>query len=62
MGQRSRLDETPAREGEIPIYIRWDDGSEYEAFGTPDGFIRRWIGPRFRDAPTSWVTEAVSLR
>ena len=53
--QRSRLNEDPARDGDIPAYFSWDDGSEYEVFENPDGtFTRRFHGPLFK-AP-DWVT------
>ena len=49
--QRSRTDETYQREGDLPIYIKWDDGSEYECIylgrTEHDHEDRRWAHRRF---------------
>lgn len=63
----SRMDETPAREDDIPHYALWADGSEYEVFYTkqpriadvkPYG-IRRYHGPQFGRAIGDWHQESL---
>ncbi len=55
----SRMDETPAREGDIPFYALWDDGSEYEAFWQSGVAFRRYHGPQFGRESGDWHTEPV---
>lgn len=58
---RSRLDETHAREGDIPAYFSWDDGSEYEVFDNGDGTAtRRYHGPLFQSS--EWTTFVFSTQ
>jgi hypothetical protein len=53
---KSRMDETHVREGDIPAYFLWDDGSEYEVFANGDGTVtRRFHGPLF--GISEWQTE-----
>ena len=59
---RSRLDNTPATEFEIPHYAVWDDGSEYEVWwGHIDRLskqaFRRFHGPMFGRALGDWKME-----
>lgn len=59
IGQRSRIDETYAEEGDVPYYARWDDGSEYQAEPVPGvvGGRRSFHGPKFGLALGEWKSE-----
>ena len=61
---RSRMDETPVTEWDIPHYALWDDGSEYEVFfvegyfaGGANHATRRFHGPVFGRGVGDWTTE-----
>lgn len=59
---RSRLDETPANEWDIPHYASWEDGSEYEVFFVNEDTLtakRRFHGPMFGLEHGEWKTEWV---
>lgn len=63
---------SPVREGDVPAYFAWDDGSEYEVWGkmgedslgTPCvvPWFRRFRGPLFfpRSDSRHWHTEMIN--
>ena len=59
---RSRMSEEHAREGDIPAYFAWEDGSEYEVWEGPERghYTRRYHGPLFGLAHGDWKTETWS--
>lgn len=47
-----------AREGDIPYYCRWEDGSEYEVRWTAPCLLERmWHGPQFGLELGDWQHE-----
>lgn len=49
------------REGDIPAFFQWADGSEYEVvIGAGGGFTRRYHGPLFGRAVGDWHSEFIA--
>lgn len=63
MTRAYKVDSAPegAREGDIPYYARWEDGSEYKCEAAGDnGAIRSYHGPVFGRKLGDWTYEAFS--